>query len=82
MPHRFHKASLVLGPVDGRAARLCRFAGRPGAEQSTAALAVVDAALDIAEQVEGVNDVRELLGLWNAAHVWGHPTVPGVERPG
>jgi hypothetical protein len=60
---------------------LCRFAGRPGAEQSTAALAVVDAALEIAEQVEGVHDARELLGLWNTAHVWGHPTVPGVERP-
>jgi hypothetical protein len=30
---------------------------------NTSALAVVDAALDITERVEGVDDVRELLGL-------------------
>ncbi|MFF5188811.1 hypothetical protein ACWGJB_38595 [Streptomyces sp. NPDC054813] len=86
MAQRFENAGLVLGPVDGRSAALCRFAGRPGAERNTAALAVVDAALDIAEQVEGVDDVRQLMRLWKAAHVWGHPAavdVPGlrVELP-
>ncbi|MDW8478311.1 hypothetical protein R3L02_41930 [Streptomyces scabiei] len=86
MAQRFENAGLVLGPVDGRSAALCRFAGRPGAERNRAALAVVDAALDIAEQVEGVDDVRQLMGLWQAAHVWGHPgavDVPGlrVELP-
>ncbi|GGN46716.1 hypothetical protein [Streptomyces fuscichromogenes] len=79
MTQRFENAGLVLGPVDGRSAGLCRFAGRSGAEQNTTALAVVDAALAIAEQVEGVEDVWELLGLWDAAHVWGHPAVPDVE---
>lgn len=85
MAQRFESANLVLGPFDGRSAALCWFAGQPGAERNRAALAVVDAALDIAEQVEGVDDVRQLMRLSLAAHVWGHPTVdvPGlrVERP-
>jgi hypothetical protein len=85
MTQRFENAGLVLGPVDVRSAALCRFAGRSGAEQNRAALSVVDAALDIAEQVEGLDDVRQLMGLWQAAHVWGHPAVdvPGlrVELP-
>ncbi|MFM9812904.1 hypothetical protein ACKI16_30885 [Streptomyces scabiei] len=86
MTPRFENVGLVLGPVEGRSAGLCRFAGRPGAERNTAALAVVDAALDIAEQVEGVDDVRQLMRLRKAAHVWGHPAavdVPGlrVELP-
>lgn len=81
MTRRFENAGLVLGPVDGLAAGLCRFAGMPGAEHNTTALAVVDAALDIAEQVEGVDDVRQLMRLWKAAHVWGHPATPNVELP-
>ncbi|RNG33520.1 hypothetical protein [Streptomyces botrytidirepellens] len=81
MTQRFENASLVLGPVDRRSAALCRFAGRPGAEQNTAALAVIDAALDFTERLEGVDDVRELLGLWKVAHVWGHPTSDMLELP-
>jgi hypothetical protein len=81
MATRFEKAGLVLGPVDGRSAALCRFAGRPGAEQNTATLAVVDAALDFTERLEGVDDVRELMELWKLAHVWGHPPAPHVEQP-
>jgi hypothetical protein len=81
MMQRFENASLVLGPVDGRSAALYRFVGRPGAEQSTATLAVVDTALDFTERLEGVDDVRELQGLWKLAHVWGHPQVPDVELP-
>jgi len=81
MAQRFENASLVLGPVDGRSAALCRFAGRPGADQNTATLAVLDAALDFAELLEGVDDVRELTELWKLAHVWGHPSVPNVELP-
>ncbi|MFE5165041.1 hypothetical protein ACFRNT_42380 [Streptomyces sp. NPDC056697] len=78
---RFENASLMLGPVDGRSAALCRFAGRPGAVENTTTLAVLDAALDFVERLEGVDDVRELLGLWKVAHVWGHPPVPEVELP-
>ncbi|MFG2960858.1 hypothetical protein ACGF5O_44945 [Streptomyces sp. NPDC048291] len=81
MTQRFENAGLVLGPVDGRSAALCRFAGWPGAERNPVALAVVDAALAIGEQVEGVDDVRVLLRLWKAAHMWGYPAVPGIERP-
>lgn len=81
MAQRFENASLVLGPVNGRAAALCRFAGRPAADENTTTLAVLDAALDFAEQMEGVDDVRELLDLWKVARVWGHPPVPDVELP-
>ncbi|MEU1941001.1 hypothetical protein ABZ554_00665 [Streptomyces sp. NPDC020125] len=42
---------------------------------------MLDAALDFVERLEGVDDVRELLGLWKVAHVWGHPQVPEVELP-
>ncbi|MGW7620824.1 hypothetical protein ACWGLG_34305 [Streptomyces antimycoticus] len=81
MAQRFENASLVLGPVNGRSAALCRFAGRPGADQNTTTLAVLDAALDFVERLEGVDDVRALLDLWKVAHVWGHPPVPDVELP-
>ncbi|MFI7089526.1 hypothetical protein ACIBUR_38815 [Streptomyces anulatus] len=76
----FENAGLVLGPLDQRAAALCRFAGRPGAEASTVALAVVDAAL-MFEWPEGLRNVGELERLGLLAHVWGHPDLPGVERP-
>ncbi|MDH6604480.1 hypothetical protein M2164_000115 [Streptomyces sp. SAI-208] len=81
MTHRFETAGLVLGPVEGRAASLCRFAGRTGAGHSTTALAVVDKALGIAERVADVDDVRQLLRLWDAALTWGHPDRPMVVRP-
>lgn len=82
MAQRFENAALVLGPAGGRSAALCRFAGCSGAEQSTVTLAVVDAALDFAERLEGVDDGRELTGLWKLAHVWGHPPRPYVQLPG
>ncbi|WP_327359516.1 hypothetical protein [Streptomyces sp. NBC_01304] len=81
MTQRFEAAGQVLGPVEGRAAALCRFAGRSGAQQSPAALALVGSALDFAEQVEGVTDVSELEKLWRVAHFWGHPVREGVELP-
>jgi len=81
MAQRFENAGLVLGPVGGRSAALCRFAGHVNAERSTAALAVIDAALDFTERLEAVDDVRELLELWKLAHLWGHPPVPYIERP-
>ncbi|MFG3517659.1 hypothetical protein [Streptomyces bobili] len=62
MAKRFENASLVLGPAADRSAALCRFAGRPGAEQNTTTLAVADAALAFTERLEGVDDVRELRG--------------------
>ncbi|MFI7142500.1 hypothetical protein ACIBQ5_33805 [Streptomyces massasporeus] len=73
MAQRFENASLVLGAGRRPVGEAVPFVGRTGAEHSTAALAVVDAALAIAEQVEGVEDVRQLMRLWQAAHVWGHP---------
>jgi hypothetical protein len=81
MAKRFENAGLVLGPVEGRSAALCRYAGRPGAGQDTTALTVIDEALDFAERVEGVDHVSELLGLWTVPHVWGHPTSDSVELP-
>ncbi|RLU82017.1 hypothetical protein CTZ27_31140 [Streptomyces griseocarneus] len=81
MAQRFENAGLVLGPVSGRSAALCRFAGYPDAEKSTATLAVVEAVLDFAEGLEGVDDVGEFLELWQLAHVWGHTPDPYVELP-
>ncbi|MGK5696434.1 hypothetical protein ACSNOJ_26690 [Streptomyces sp. URMC 128] len=81
MAKRFESAGVVLGPVDGRSSALCRFAGHVNAERSTATLAVVDAALAYAEELEGLVDVRELLELRKLAHLWGHPEVPSFEQP-
>lgn len=81
MAKRFENAGVMLGPVADRSAALCRFAGHVNAERSTATLAVGDAALAHAEELEGLGDVRELLELWKLAHLWGHPEVPNVERP-
>ncbi|MDW8478304.1 hypothetical protein R3L02_41895 [Streptomyces scabiei] len=81
MAQMFENACVVLGPFSVRSAALCRFAGHVNAERNPATLAVVDAALDFAEQLEGVDDVRELLELWKLAHLWGHPEVPNFERP-
>lgn len=69
---RFGHADLVLEPVGGRAAALCRFTGHPGAGQSPALLGVLEEALSFAEELDGVDDVREFLNLRAAAHVWGH----------
>ncbi|MFJ1742468.1 hypothetical protein ACIOG4_27815 [Streptomyces microflavus] len=76
----FENAGLVLGPPDQRAAALCRFAGRPGADRDTVTLAVVEAALRF-DEPESLRDVGELERLGLLAHVWGYPDVPGVERP-
>ncbi|MEU9331325.1 hypothetical protein AB0D91_47850 [Streptomyces canus] len=81
MAKRFENAGVMLGPVADRSAALCRFAGHVNAERSTATLAVVDAALAHAEELEGLVGVGELLELWQVAHLWGHPEVPHVERP-
>ncbi|MFG2472236.1 hypothetical protein ACGFXB_43295 [Streptomyces canus] len=60
---------MMLGPVADRSAALCRFAGHVNAERSTVTLAVVDAALAYAEELEGLVDVGELLELWQLAHL-------------
>ncbi|WP_189828670.1 hypothetical protein [Streptomyces finlayi] len=78
---RFEKAGLVLGPVGGRAAALCRFAGRTGAVSSPASLAVVEEALGFAERLEGVDDVGEFMELWSASHIWGYTPNPYITRP-
>lgn len=76
----FENAGLVLGPPDRRAAALCRFAGRPGADRDPVTLAVVEAALRF-EEPESLREVGELERLGLLAHVWGYPDVSGVERP-
>ncbi|MER5888097.1 hypothetical protein ABT160_30120 [Streptomyces sp. NPDC001941] len=78
---RFSGAGLVLGPVEGRAAALCRYTGHLGAGHSAVTLAVVEGALGFAEELEGVEDVAEFEELWSAAHVWGQVPSPHVTLP-
>jgi hypothetical protein len=74
----------VTGGRDSEEARECRRDAGPGcrpvggvvpvpghvnAERSTVTLAVVDAALAYAEELEGLVDVGELLELWQLAHL-------------
>ncbi|MGW4805822.1 hypothetical protein [Kitasatospora sp. NPDC004272] len=78
---RFSQAGVVLGPVGGRAAALCRFAGLPGATGSAVTVAVVERAVELAERLAGVAEVGELMELWSLGHVWGHPVYDNVTLP-
>jgi len=81
MPQRFDSARLVLGSAGRRSAALCRFAGYPSAAQSETTLTLMDQALDFAEHLEGVEDIRELQRLTRAVDTWGYAPDPNVQRP-
>ncbi|WP_042370612.1 hypothetical protein [Streptacidiphilus neutrinimicus] len=78
---RFDNAELVLGPLEDRAAALCRFAGHPAAADSPSTLALVASAVGFAEQLASVDRVAELTELWRLGYVWGRSAYDDVTYP-